>query len=147
MDGLSAAASGMAVISLTIQLLDFVREIQRFMHSTFNARAELKRLMDLLDQLALILESIGSLIDKQENMANANIISNILRAMKTCEGKLSILRNVVESAKKASISKSKVAQSWGLYKLTWKKKDIEDFENELQRMVSILDLTITMNLT
>jgi hypothetical protein len=40
-----------------------------------------------------------------------------------------------------------VAQSWGLYKLTWKKKDIEDFENELQRMVSILDLTITMNLT
>jgi len=112
MDGLSVAASGMAVISLTIQLLDSIREIQRFMRNILNARTELKRLIDLLDQLILILENIGSLIDKQEGrMTDANIISNILRAMKTCECKLSILRNVVESAKKASISKSKVAQS------------------------------------
>ena len=148
MDGLSAAASGMAVVSLAIQLANFVREIQRFMHGIFDARTELKRLIGLLDQLELILESIGSLIDKQEGyMTDANITSNILRAMKTCEDKLSILGNVVESAKKASISKSKVVQSLGLYQLTWKKKDIEDFENELQRVLSILDLTMTMNLT
>lgn len=148
MDGLSTVASGMAVASLAIQLVDSVREFQRFMRRLSHVRTELKRLIDLLYQLELIFECIGNLIPQQEGyMTDANITSNIFRSMKTCEDTLSILGNVVESAKKASVSKSKVGQSFGLYKLAWKRKDIEDYENELQRMIGILDLAMTINLT
>jgi len=51
MDGLSTAASGIAVVSLAIQLVDSVREIRRFLRDLSEAPKELKRLVDLLEQL------------------------------------------------------------------------------------------------
>ena len=63
MDGLSAAASGIAVASLAIQLVDSVREIRRFFRTLKDAPEELHRLLDLLEHMELMLDKIGKLVE------------------------------------------------------------------------------------
>jgi len=150
MDGLSAAASGIAVVSLAIQLVESVRQTQRFLRNVSEAPKELKRLLELLDLLEFTIEKIGMLMEKQRldgKDSDNNTYDIVLRAMKMCESKLTMLESVVETAKKASSSDSKAKKTLGSLKLACKKRDIEGFENQLQHAVSILDLTMTMNLT
>jgi hypothetical protein len=150
MDGLSAAASGIAVASLTIQLVDSIREILRFLHLVADAPKELKRLCNLLEQLELILESIRVIMEKQrmrKREIEPSITTSVLRAISTCKAKVEVLEDVVQKAKRAYMGSNKAAKSVGKLKLACKKKDIEDIETHLQHAVCILDLTMTMNLT
>ncbi|PMD52809.1 uncharacterized protein K444DRAFT_192059 [Hyaloscypha bicolor E] len=105
MDGLSAAASGIAVVSLAIQLVDSVRQIQRFLHNVSEAPKELQRLINLLEQLELILENIGELIDRQRRQSadeDVAVSETILRAMKTCENTIKGLAGIVDVARKSA---------------------------------------------
>jgi hypothetical protein len=148
MDGLSAAASGMAVISLAIQLVGSVRDIRRFMRQVSDAPKELNRLIDLLEQLEVIIEGVGELIEKQRRSAgdgDIDVSPNVLRAMKTCGSRLARIENVVEKARKDA--KNKAMKSLGAFKMACQKKDIEELEGQLRDAVSILNLTMTMNLT
>jgi hypothetical protein len=149
MDGLSAAASGIAVVSLTIQLVDSVRHVRHFLKRVSDAPKELRRLLDLLEQLELILENIGSLIERQNSQHNdhdAPISRSVLKALETCEEKLVMLEDIIAAAKKASHT-NLITRSFGSFKLACKSSDIEDFESQLQHSVSVLNLTMTMNLT
>jgi hypothetical protein len=148
MDGLSAAASGMAVVSLAIQLVGSVRDIRRFMRQVSDAPKELNRLIDLLEQLEVIIEGVGELIEKQRRSAgdsDIDVSPNVLRAMKTCESRLARIENVVEKASKGT--KNKTMKSLGAFRIAYQKRDIEEFEGQLRDAVSILNLTMTMNLT
>ncbi|KAH8768731.1 hypothetical protein F5882DRAFT_509214 [Hyaloscypha sp. PMI_1271] len=150
MDGLSAAASGIAVVSLAIQLVDSVRQIQRFLRNISEAPKELRRLINLLEQLELILESIGELIDRQQRQsANEDVAvsDTVLRAMKTCENTVKGLAGIVDVARKSAEAKNKATKTLGSLRLSCKKKDIEEFERQLHEAVSLLNLTMTMNLT
>jgi hypothetical protein len=150
MEGLSVAASGIAVVSLTVQLVDSIREIQSFLRRVSDAPKELKRLLGLLEQLELILESIHIIVEKQRKHSpglDVSVCASILRAVSTCRDRLVLLGDVVSSVKKASSTNGKVQKSLECFRLACKKKDIEEFETLLQQAVSILDLTMTMNLT
>lgn len=150
MDGLSAAASGTAIVSFAIQLVDSVREIKRFLRNISEAPKELKRLIDLLQQLELILENIGALVERQKQhsgQADIDMSASILKAMKTCESKLEMLENVVEAAKKSSTAANKVARTFGSFKLACKTRDVEEFEKQLHNTISLLNLAMTTNLT
>jgi hypothetical protein len=144
MDGLSA------VVSLAIQLVDSMREIRRFLRDVSEAPKELRRLMDLLEQLELILENIGALVEGQQQHVTepaVDLSASILRAMRTCESKLKLLEDVVAAAKKSSSANGKVRRTFGSFKLACKKKDIEEFESQLHDAISLLNLTLTTNLT
>ncbi|PMD26282.1 hypothetical protein NA56DRAFT_341580 [Hyaloscypha hepaticicola] len=150
MDGLSAAASGIAVVSLAIQLVDSVREIRHFLRNVSEAPKELRRLIDLLEQLELILENIGALVERRQQHAVEPAIdmsASILRAMRTCESKLKLLEDIVAAAKKTSSSNGKVKRTFGSFKLACKKKDIQEFESQLHDAISLLNLAMTTNLT
>jgi hypothetical protein len=148
MEGLSAAASGIAVASLTIQLVESVRKIQRFLRHVSEAPRELQRLLDLLEQLELILENIGMIMNKQQrHHGGPDVVTSVWKSMKMCESKLSMLEKVVEAAKKATESKNRAARSLASFRLACKKRDVEEFEVHLQQAISVLDLTMTMNLT
>lgn len=150
MDGLSAAASGMAVVSLAIQLVGSVREIRRFLRSVSEAPKELRRMIDLLEQLELILENVGALVDSQRRQnggQDTTVSEMVFRAMKSCESKLKMLEDVVEVAKKTATASNMATRTLGSFKLACKKKDIEGFESQLHDAVSLLNLAITTNLT
>ncbi len=150
MDPLSAAASGIAVVSLTIQLVDSVRQIQRFLRNVSEAPKELRRLIDLLEQLELILASIGDLIDRQQRQSETQDVAvseTVLRAMKNCESTIQGLASVVDRERKSVEAKNKATKTLGSFRLSYKKKDIERFEHQLHEAISLLNLTMTTNLT
>jgi hypothetical protein len=149
MDGLSAVASGIAVVSLTIQLVDSVREMRRFFRDVSDAPKELRRLIDLLEQLELILENVGALVQRQQQDAvptELDVSGSILRAINMCQSKLEMLEDVVEAAKKTMAATNKAARTFGSFKLACKKKDIEEFESQLHDAVNLLQLAMTTNL-
>jgi hypothetical protein len=150
MDGLSAAASGIAVVSLALQLVSSVREIRRFLHSILKAPEELKRLIDLLEQLELILEQVSFLVQKQQVNAglwNTRAMTSVLRAIHTCERKLEMLEAVVEATKKASTNSNRAAQKLGGFKLACRKENIRGIERQINEAVNLLGLTMIANLT
>jgi hypothetical protein len=150
MDGLSVAASGMAVVSLAIQLIGSVQEIRRFLRNISGAPKELRRLFDLLEQLELISENIGALVERQKRHSapgDIDVSGSVLRAMETCESKLKMLIDVLDVAKKTAIAPNKATRTLGSFKLACKKKDIEGVENQLRDAIGLLNLTMTTNLT
>lgn len=149
MDGLSAAASGIAVVSLAIQLVDSVREMRRFLRSISEASEELKRLIDLLEQLEMILEQVGMLVQRQHENTRLEadgVIASVSRAIKTCESKLAKLEEIVEATKNTSAT-SRAAKMLGSIRLACKKKDIREMEQQVHEAVSLLSVTMMANLT
>jgi hypothetical protein len=95
MDGLSAAASGFAVVSLAVQLVGSVRQIRQFLRSISEAPEELRRLMDLLEELELILEQVGILVQSQRRNSTlweTGVLTSVLKAANSCQIKLAMPR-------------------------------------------------------
>lgn len=150
MDGLSAAASGIAVVSLAVQLIGSVRDIRRFLRRVSEAPKELKQLIDLLEQLELVLQNIGMVIENQRkhnDNGDIDVSLSVLRAIEACESKVTILEGVIEATKKASSTRNKTARTLVSFKLTWKKREINEFESQLHDTVNLLNLAMTANLT
>lgn len=61
MEPLSGIASGMAVVSLSLQLIQSVDTIRTFIRNVKEAEKELERLASLLTRLAAILEDTRNL--------------------------------------------------------------------------------------
>lgn len=150
MDGLSAAGSGMAVISMAVQLVSSINDIRKFLGRVSDAPKELNRLIDVLEQLELILQHIGTMIEKQRGHSlrgEIDVSPSVLRAIKACENRVQILEEVVETAKRTSFSANKSTRTLGAFKLACKKKEIEEFESQVLNTISILHLAMTTNLT
>lgn len=151
MDGLSAAAGGIAVISLAIQLVDSVQSIRRFLSNVSKAPQELARLLELLAQLELIFKSIQIQIKKQQkqpgDLSNEIDSACVLAAMKSCGDKLSRIEKVVRRGDEAPETGNTLTWSLGSIRLACKRKSIEDLEIQLQRSIELLNLTISINLT
>jgi t-SNARE complex subunit (syntaxin) len=131
MDGLSPAASGIAVISLALQLVDSVGQIQRFLRKVSEAPKELRRLIELLEQLELILEGIGEIINKQQQQSgdqDVAVSETVLRATKTCENTVKGLTSIVDGARKSIEAKNKAEKTLACFRLSCKQKDIEEYE-------------------
>ncbi|CZR58008.1 uncharacterized protein PAC_07898 [Phialocephala subalpina] len=150
MDGLSAAASGIAVVSLAIQLVDSVREIQRFLRSIADAPEELSRLLDLLEQLELILESVGKLVENQRaqyGVLDIDVSPSILKAIQSCDKTLKKLDGFIDKTRRTETTKSQAVRSLGRFRLACKKGDIDEYEMQLYYVISKLNLVMTTNLT
>jgi hypothetical protein len=150
MDGLSAAASGIAVVSLAIQLVGSVREIRRFLHSVSEAPTDLRGLLDLLEQLELILEQVGMLLERQgrnTRLEETGVSISVWRAINTCQRKLAVLEVLVDEAKRASAASSRATRAIGSFKFACRKKDIQGFENQVHGAMNLLSLTMMANLT
>ncbi|KAH8672816.1 hypothetical protein BGZ60DRAFT_527110 [Tricladium varicosporioides] len=147
MDGLSAAASGIAVVSLAIQLVDSVGRIRRFLRSISDAPKELERLIDLLEQLEMILQQILMMVEKQNaGPGNTDLFKNVFRAVKSCEIKLSKFESLIEASKQISFSRKRMMKTVGSFQLACKKKDIQEFESQLNEAMTLLNLALTATL-
>lgn len=147
MDPLSTAASGIAVISLTIQLASSVQDIHRFLRGVSGAPKELERLVDLLEQLECILDGIRALHQKQKEQGSIpDMHTAVIRALKTCQSRLELLESIVEKAKKDMNRSSKALKTWASLRLTLKKKDVDEFEGRLEQAMMRLQMAVTMNI-
>jgi hypothetical protein len=156
MDGLRLTTSGIAAASLSIQLVESVQKIRRFLHHVSEAPKELQRLLDLLEQLELIFQNIRMIIGQQPHYQyhhqyhrsdlDGDVAASVWKATKMCERGLSRLEKVIEAAKVSPKSKNRATKSFESFRLACKKRDIEEFEMHLQQAIGVLNLTMTMNL-
>jgi hypothetical protein len=150
MDPFTVAVSGFAVISLADQLFENVREIKSFISYISESQRTLQGLVDKLELLELVFKNIRVLIEKQQqaNGGEETMISaSVLQAMAICKNNLQLLEGVINSTRSACKGNSKARELLGAFKLALKRERLEDFERQLQNVLTILDLTITLNLT
>jgi hypothetical protein len=148
MDGLSAAASGIAVVSLAIQLIQAIQSIQDFFKDVLGAPEEVRRLKQDLVQLASILQDVQVVTEMQLDQNGApNPRASLLASLTACGEKLLLIKTVVDSAKEKLRKSGRVSRHWESFKLVFKKKDIEKFEANIHQAMQSLTASMAMNLT
>ena len=146
MDGLSSAASAIAIVSLAIQLVDKVQEIRKFLKNVQDAPKEVLRLLETLDQLRGTLDNVRQLIDHQFlvlRLPGSPIF--ITKAMENCEKQIKALETVVWKAKRSLEHQHMLRRTWSSMKVVAKKHDIEDIQCRLRDAKMDLQFALSSN--
>lgn len=136
MDGLSAAASGIAVASFTIQLAESVKKLYDFWESVKNAPKHFCAIQTDLGLLSTILEKI----DREENLSDP-YLRNVL---KNCEGKVELLVKTVSDIVPGFKAESRRTRTWASLKAAFKKEKVRELKSCLEETMSILRLALIM---
>ncbi|KAH4004438.1 hypothetical protein HBI56_178990 [Parastagonospora nodorum] len=151
MEVLSVAASGMAVASLSLQLLHTIGTIKSFIRDVKGASKELGRLAALLDQLFALLDNVRDVMERQTSLQGQHFpvpASMIFEALKSCEKSLEPLFAIVEKHKKSLVGSVPAVVKWKDYiKFGFKTKDIAEFEGRIQSEIDYLHAALTVNST
>lgn len=92
MDGLSAAASVIGVVSLAVQLAGGAHTLLKFFNTISDAPAEINRLQDLLTQIHAMMIGIQNAFQCQRQLHGdgAPVASDIHKALFICQKKFSL---------------------------------------------------------
>jgi DNA repair ATPase RecN len=151
METLSGVASGMAVASLTLQLLQSVGTIKTFIRDVNGATKELERLVALLDRLNALLEGVRDAMEQQTSLQGQHFPAPsqmIFDALKSCERSLESVQSITEKYKRTpNGSASTVVKLKNDIKFSFKAKDIAGFEVQIQREIDYLQFALGLNST
>lgn len=146
MEGLSGAASAIAIVSLAVQLVDTVQEIRKFLKNVQDAPTEVLRLLETLDQLQGTLDNVRQLIDHQFlvlRLPGSPVF--ITKAMENCEKQIKALETLVCKAKRSLRHQDIVRRTWSSMKIVAKKQDIEDIQCRLRDVKMDLQFALSSN--
>lgn len=136
MDGLSAAASGIAVVSLAIQLAESVKKLHDFWESVKDAPKHFCAIQTDLRLLFTILEKI----DREEDLSDPYIRD----VLKNCEGQVASLVTTVSDIVPGFKAESRRTRAWASLKAAFKKEKVAEFKSCLQETMSTLRLALMM---
>ena len=146
MDGLSGAASAIAIVSLAIQLVDTVQEISKFLKNVQDAPKEVLRLVETLDQLQGTLDNVRQLTDHQFLVLRLpGSPAFITKAMENCEKQIKALETVVRKARRSLEHQHMLRRTWSSMKIVAKKQDIEDIQCRLRDAKMDLQFAVSSN--
>lgn len=148
MDVLSGAASGMAVASLTLQLLESIHAITGFLARVKGASKELGRLTGLLKNLGVLLEQVRMLTEKQTLLQHYDLsCQTITGCLQQCEGSLKALERLVDRLhKRRTTSASGITKLGNDVKFALKAREITGFEDRIQRDITNLNAALGINI-
>lgn len=149
MDGLSGIASGMAVASLALQLLQSVNTVKAFIRNVKGASKELERLLELLTQLGSLLDDVRKIMGRQASLQQCPPpLQTIFNSLKTCESGLDELQSMARKHNNQQHRRNRT-----LHKLkddvlfALKTKEITSFEERMQRNIDNLHASLDANAT
>ena len=149
MDGLSAVASGMAVVSLTIQIIDSINTVKSFVRNVKGAAQELKRLIDLLERLETLLSDTRNLMEQQSTLQAQHFPAPPTTIYKCLQSTEKTIQPLVDTVEKLQKSKAHAGSSMARFKndliLGFKAKDIACLETRIEQEVSYLHAVLEMN--
>ena len=147
MDGLSSAASVIAVVSLVIQLIATTRDVRSYFNAIVGAPKEIQRLALELTRLANILRDIQVVIERQQLQDGAPYPAHsLLASLEACRDQLSMIYTITSLAQRKLQGSGKVSKHWESIKTGFKMKDIEKFQQHLHQTMHFLTTSIAMNL-
>ncbi|KAI9721239.1 MAG: hypothetical protein M1812_002400 [Candelaria pacifica] len=136
MDGLSAAAGVISVVSLAIQLAESVHKVEEFWRSVKDAPSEVR---DLQERLGLLVR----ILDEAENLETGpNKASVRVEALSKCRAQIDILDTIVEELK-VGFAGTKTQRKWTSIKTVWKKDKISKSKKCLEEITQIFSLAMS----
>ena len=149
MEALSGAASGIAVVSLTIQLIQSVALIREFIKDVKGASKELYRLVGKLELLNALLEDAQKVLEQQSSLLDMHFPGPsmaIFKCLQDCEKSIEPL---VEIVKKLSLPQSQSSSSTSRLKseikLGLRTKEITTLETRIQHDIDLLTTSLSVN--
>jgi hypothetical protein len=149
MEALSGVASGMAVVSLTVQLMQSTNTIKTFIRDVKGASKELERLSELLDCLSALLTDVHDVMERQTSLKHCPLPpQTIFDCLKGCKGSLGLLEDIARKyERKQSGSASAMRKLKDDIRFGFKTQDITGIEARIQRDINGLDTALGTNAT
>lgn len=130
MDGLSGAASGIAVVSLTFQIVESISKLHDFFESMTSAPGDVKLITEDLRQLSSILNAIG--LDEK-----------IYKEVEiTCVEKIEKLNSIAEELEPGFQSSSKRQRRWTAFRTARKVSVLKKLRETLEETKTTLILAL-----
>jgi hypothetical protein len=130
MDGLSGAASGVAVVSLTFQIVEGISKLRDFFDSMKKAPKFVAIIVNDLAHLSSILDGIN--VDEQK-------YNDVLT---TCMDKIKDLNAIPDELEPGFQSTSQRVRQWTVFRAVRKDAAIKRFRDMLEEMKSMLILAL-----
>ena len=134
MDGLSAAASGMAVVSLAFQLCESIKQLHDFWDSVKEASDDIQAIKEDLGLLS------GVLAEMANEVQHSGPDQTLTRALKTCCDKVNKLTHITNELEPGFASRSLRIRKWTAFKAVLKSEKIHKFQKLLEGLKSTLIL-------
>ena len=134
MDGLSSAASVIAVASIAIQLVDSVDKLAIFWNAVKDAPEDIHGIAIDLRLLASVLNEI--VLEAQHLPPDASLEA----VLQNCRLKVNTLTSIVTGIENGFASKTTGIRRWTALKAVFKSEKLRKFQNVLERLKSTLVL-------
>ena len=146
MDGLSSAGSAIAIVSLVIQLVETVQEINTFLKNVHGAPKEVLNLTETLDQLQGTLDNVRLLIETQFLVLRLpGSPAFIIKAIEHCEKQIKALEAFTSTARKSLEHQHGLRKRWASMRIVAKKQDVEDIQCRLRDAKVDLQFALSSN--
>lgn len=144
MDPLSGAASVIAVVSLTFQVLGSVDNVRRFFRGVANAPRELGRIVESLDQLHCLLNDVAQALSRYQRLnGTPEAPQSLYQSLDICKERMDTLQQVIEKSGAVCGNSKTAPRYWASLKLTLRKKDIAEYERQLSQAVAALQAALS----
>jgi heme exporter protein D len=149
MDGLSGAASVIGVVSLTIQLVETVKQARELFNDARDASSEVQRLHAALLNIQTMLETMQEALRLQEGrLLPCSFISSVRTALESCKHTLAPLESFLQESTNRIHDKSRRWQyTTAKLRVAVKKKDVTQMESKLQMAMMVLQTAMICNIT
>lgn len=134
MDGLSSAASVIAVGSLAVQLADTAKQLCDFWSSIKDAPENIRAIMTDLELLSSVLAEAA--LEAQRTSPDASLTA----VLHSCNGKLKSLTMLTDDLEPGFSSKSSRIRKWTAFKFVLKSEKLRRFQEVLESLKSTLVL-------
>lgn len=134
MDGLSAASSGIAVVSIAIQLAESFKKLHDFWKSIKEAPEDIRDISVDLELLSSVLTQIA--YEAQHVEPDAALIA----ALNGCSVKVKTLTTLLNEIEPGFTSKSSRIRKWTAFKAVLKHGELMRFQEILERLKGTLVL-------
>ncbi|KAH8691416.1 putative kinesin light chain [Talaromyces proteolyticus] len=125
MDGLSGAASVIAVVSLAIQIASGLNTLKSFWGSMKSAHSDVKSIIEDIQLLLDIIELIRSNSEKYGSDGTTE------SALRSCQDRIEVLNKLAQDIELGCRSTNKRKRLWTPFKAALKLKDIQKFQDTL----------------
>ena len=128
MDGLSGAASGMAVVSLALQLSSSIKQLYDFWDSVKEAPDNIRTITTDLNLLSSVLAEMAF---EEQHFGPDQILTSVLQA---CCDRVKKLTHITRDMEPGFASRSLRIRRWTAFKAVLKTEKILRFQHVLERL-------------
>ncbi|KAI1501902.1 hypothetical protein F5X99DRAFT_427949 [Biscogniauxia marginata] len=147
MEAISGVASIFAVISLAVQVGECALRIKNGIATISNTSAELSRLRKQIEGLYGIANHVRVFLElsRRAGLCDEGIAVCVYSALTTCLDVASRIEDVLKKVNRVHNERSSLWRGWPHIRLLCNKEHIEELEKQMDRAVSMLNLTMTLH--